>query len=218
MTDLPRNAGQRVERARADFVKGVVRKDAPGMLYYPTLTELAQAYDVNAENLAMICKRDDWLTDRGEAMTYSAIVPFSAAVDADPKVVSRAVVVAEAIEAIDDSVFHLAKRGLEIARLAMEALEADAEDDPVKAIRALRSVSQTMESLHRTAKQAYDPASVRPENSVTINVQNVAASDDVVIRTAELLARMEQQARAAGIEIENIEEADIVDEEGETNE
>lgn len=207
MTDeLPRDASVRVERARGDFVKGVVRPDRPGEIVYPSLGELAVTYDLSEANLAMICNRDDWLTARGKAMTYSAVVPFSAAVDANPEVVKRAEVVVKAMEGFDDLVFDLAKRAMQIAQSAIEQLES--EEDPVRAIRALRSVSQTMESLHRTAKQAYDPAAVRPENTVNINVQNIQSSEDVVGKVAAIYARMEAEATARGIAIPD---ADTID-------
>ena len=209
--DLPRDNAVRMERARADFCKGVTRPSHPGEIYYPTIPELAITYDLSESVMQNNVK--DWLEARREAMTYSAITPFSAAVDANPEVVRRSDKVTRAVEEIDDLVFGLSKRALVIAELAVERLEQEAEDDPVRAIRALRSVSQTMESLHRTAKQAYDPASVRPENTVNINVHNLQANDDVVNKTIETLARIELEARARGIEIDNVIEGEVISEE-----
>lgn len=215
MTELPRDASVRVERARADFTKGVVRPDRPGEIVYPTLNELAATYDLSAQNLAMICNRDNWLEARGKAMTYSAIVPFSAVVDANPDVVKRADLVAREMESFDDRVFKLAERAMKLADAAVEALEA--EDDPVRAIRALRSISQTMESLHKTAKTAYDPASVRPEGNVTINVNSVQASEDVVAKVASMYAAMELEAAARGVAVPDDEtlDAEIIEEDSE---
>lgn len=209
MTDLPRDGAVRMERARADFVKGVVRKDAPGMVYYPTYRELAETYDLVEIVIARTAKQDNWVQARTEAMTSSVVVPFSAAVDANPEIVKRSEIVAKAVEELDDMVFDLAKRAIQIAQRAVEELED--EEDPLKAIRGLRSVSQTMESLHRTAKQAYDPASVRPENTVNINVSNVQASDDVVQKVAAIYARMEQEALSRGIELDNVIEGEVVE-------
>lgn len=199
MSDLPRDPSIRVDRAMQDFTRGVVHPDRPGEILYPSLPELAVKYDVSEQNLAMICNRDDWLGARSKAMTYSAVVPFSAAVDANPELVKRQDVVVRAMEEFDDLVFTLSKRAMMIAQAAVEQLEG--EDDPVRAIRALRSVSQTMESLHRTAKQAYDPAAVRPEGNVTINVSNIQASEDVVEKVSQIYAKMEQEAAARGIAV-----------------
>jgi hypothetical protein len=212
VTDLPRNGAQRLERARADFCKGTVRPTHPGEIYYPTIPELALQYDLSES--VMNQHVPEWLAARREAMTYSAITPFSAAVDANPEVKSRALVVAEEMEGFDDRVFKLSQRIIAVAELAVEHLEAEAEEDPVKAIRALRSVSQTMESAHNTAKKAYDPAAVRPDNTVNITqINNIQASDDVVLKVQENLARMELEARARGIDVDNIIEGEIVEDE-----
>lgn len=202
--DLPRSSLARVERARSDFVKGVVRQDAPGMVYYPTMRELAETYDLVELNVARIAKQDDWVAARAKAMTSSVVVPFSAAVDADPAVVKRAEMVALEMESFDDKVFRIAARAMAIADKVISELES--EDDPIRAIRALRSISQTMESLHRTAKVAYDPAAVRPENTVTINVANITPSEDVVGRVAEIYAKMEAEALSRGVSLKEIDE------------
>lgn len=212
MTDLPRNDAVRMERARADFVKGVVRPTHPGEIYYPTVPELAEQYDLS--EAVMQANVKDWLAARKEAMTYSAITPFSAAVDANPEVKSRALVVAEAMEAMDDRVFNLADRIITIAELAVENLEAEAVEDPVKAIRALRSVTQTMESAHSISKKAYDPAAVRPDNTVNITqINNIQASDDVVMKVIELEKKMELEAQARGIDTSVIEGELVEDDE-----
>jgi hypothetical protein len=211
VTDLPRNGAQRLERARADFVKGVVRPTHPGEIYYPTIPELALQYDLSEAVMQREVK--DWLDARKAAMTYSAITPFSAAVDGNPEVKSRALVVAEAMEQFDDRVFKIANRVAAIAELALEELEAEATDDPVKAIRGVRSITQSMESASKMAKQAYDPAAVRPDNTVNITqINNIQASDDVVMKVIELEKKLELEAQARGIDTSVIEGELVEDE------
>ena len=209
--ELPRNGAQRLERARADFCKGVVRPTHPGEIYYPTIPELALQYDLSESVINQHVK--DWLDARREAMTYSAITPFSAAVDANPEAKSRAVKVAEAMEQFDDRVFKIANRVAAIAELALEELEQEATEDPVKAIRGVRSITQSMESASKMAKQAYDPAAVRPDNTVNITqINNIQASDDVVMKVIELEKKLELEAQARGIDTSVIE-GEVVDDE-----
>jgi hypothetical protein len=212
MTELPRKDALRVERARSDYVKGVILPEAPGRPYDPSLAELAETYDVVESVLAKKAKDDDWLEARKENIG-NTLVPFSVAAEHDPSVVSRSVKVARAMEEFDDRVVALSSRIMDIAEKAIQHLEAEAEDDPVKTIRALRSVTQVIESAHNTQKKAYDPASVRPDNTVSITVNNLQTPDKVILEVIELEKRMELEAQRQGIDTSLIEDADIVEDE-----
>jgi hypothetical protein len=212
VTDLPKDGSVRVERARSDFIRGVVRPDAPGMVYYPSIAELAATYDLVETVIARTAREDNWLGARSKAMNTSLVTPFSAAVDADPEIVKRSEIVAKKMETFDDKVFGIADRAMAIAEKAMSELEQ--EEDPIKAIRALRSLAQTMESFHRTAKTAYDPASIRPEHTVNIlSLNQVEASDAIVGKVAQILAQVKQDAIASGVAEEDIAEAEIINDE-----
>lgn len=211
MSELPADNAVRQERARSDFVKGTVRPDAPGMVYYPSIGELAATYDLVEGVIAKTAREDDWLGARSKAQNTSLTLPYSVAVDADPGIVRRSERVVAEMESFDDSIFKLAKRGSVIADKAMAALED--EDDPIKAIRALKSVAQTMETFHRMAKTAYDPASIRPDNTVNILALNsLPASDDVVAKVAAIYAGLAQQAIDAGVDPNTIEGEVVNDE------
>jgi hypothetical protein len=208
MTDLNPNPAVRMETAHSDFVRGVVRPDAPGMVYYPSIPELCKTYDLDESVMTAKARSDGWLEDRKKAMATSLVTPFSAAVDANPDIVKRSVAVVQKMEDFDDKVFNLADRAMVIAEKAMTELEH--EDDPIRAIRALRSLAQTMESFHRTAKTAYDPASIRPDN--TVNILNVQSSEDVVLEVTKILAKAKADAIASGVDPAEIEEAEIIEE------
>lgn len=212
MTELDPNPAVRMERARGDFVKGTVRPDAPGMVYYPSIPELAETYDLVPAVMTRKALDDDWLSERKKAMATSLVTPFSAAVDANPEVVKRADMVVQKMEDFDDKVFSLADRAIVIAEKAM--LQLEEEEDPIKAIRALKSVAQTMESFHRTAKVAYDPAAVRPDNTVNVNVLNLQASDAIVAQVAEIEARIRQDAIDRGIDVTPIDGEIVEDDDG----
>lgn len=210
MTDhLDPNPAVRMATARADFIKGTVRPDAPGMVYYPSIPELCATYDLVPSVMTAKAKEDDWLGARKNAMATSLVLPYSMAVDANPDIVKRGEMVAREMESFDDKVFKLSDRIMILTDKALVALEE--EDDPVKVIRGLRAITQIIESSHKTAKTAYDPTSVRPDNSVNINVMNVKAGEDTVAEVARILAGAEQQAIEQGIDPDTIE-GEIVDE------
>lgn len=193
-----------MEKARQDYVRGSLDPERPGVMYFPSLAELAETHDLILANVETVARRDDWDKQRSDTMA-AAVVPVAAPVCADPEVLDRATHISQALRETDDRVFVLVNRGLAIAELAVDQMEDIAQDDPVKALRSLRTMAQTMEMLHRIAKNAYDPSSVKSETHVNISVQNISASEDLVKGVAGVYAQIEAKARSQGIDVDVIE-------------
>jgi nucleotide-binding universal stress UspA family protein len=114
------------------------------------------------------------------------------------------------MESFDDKVFQLNQRILRVAERAVQHLEEIADENPVKVIGALKAVTQVIESAHRTNKTAYDPTSMRPDNTTNILSLNVRADDNEVANVAEILLTLQQKALDAGVD-PNIIEGEIED-------
>lgn len=182
----------REREARELWTRGILDPAAPGVVYWPSVSELSHRTELTGSHIERLRKAGDWDAARDRNMA-ALQVSHMTTVEVSEQAVERAERLSEGLRKADDRAFELSEQGMEVAGMMLAKMAEAGAGDPNK----LHKLASTIETFHRVARAAYNPAVADATNNTTVNlsVNTITASEELVASVANVYLELEKQAQ-----------------------
>ncbi len=183
----------REREARDLWTRGILDPAAPGVCYFPSISEISHRTELTGSHIERMRKRDEW--DKARDRNMAALnIGMMASVEVSDKAVERAERMQASIQQLDDRAVELSQQGMAVAASMIQNM-VDTEDQNAG---RLHKIATSLEVFHRIAKAAYSPnvdTAGQTINQLNLSVNTVTASEEIVAAVAAVYCDLEAKSR-----------------------
>lgn len=182
-----------VSAAREMWTRGILDPAAPGVVYWPSLSEISRMTELTKTALERHRNADEWDAERDRNMAAMQVGHMTS-VEVSEKAVERAERLSANLQRLDDRAFEIAGQGMEVAAELLADMAVSGDGNASK----LHRIASSLEVFHRVGKSA-SSAGVETSGSgptINLNLNTITASEELVAKVAQVYSDLEMKARA----------------------
>lgn len=183
---------ERVSSAREMWTRGILDPAAPGVVYWPSMSEISRMTELTKTTLERHRNADGWDEQRDSNMA-ALNVSHMTSMEVSEAAVERAERMQARMQKLDDRAFELSQQGMSVAGNMLSEMVESGDGNASK----LHRIASSLEVFHRIAKAAYSPSENTGQtvNNVSLNLNTVTASEEIVAQVSKIYVELEQKAR-----------------------
>jgi hypothetical protein len=199
---------ERVSSAREMWTRGILDPAAPGVVYWPSLSEISRMTELTKTTLERHRNADGWDEQRDSNMA-ALNVSHMTSLEVSEAAVERAERMQANMQKLDDRAFELSQQGMAVAGGMLTEMVESGDGNAGK----LHKIASSLEVFHKIAKAAYSPANVdsagQTINNLNVSLNTVTASEEIVSAVAKVYMDLEEKARAKTDRRHNVIEGEV---------
>lgn len=189
-----KNLAEREASARDMWCRGILDPAAPGVVYWPSISEISRMVELSGSQIGRRRKSEDWDFQRDRNMA-ALQVSHVTAIEISEEAAERAARRMTQLAKTDDRAFELSGMGMNVVAGMLSEMMESGDQNAGK----LQKLASSLETFHKVARTAFCPTGTEDStNASTINlsINTVTASEELVAQVAKLYCDMEEAAEA----------------------